>query len=442
MRQLALLATLLLIGTPSIGMALDKESLTLVFEEDFESGSDRWSFTDAKNWRVEQEGETGNHVLALFQPSGNKRPHFAPRSVATIDDLTLGSFVLEARVRHRGKAYAHQDLCMPFNIKSEHQFYYAHFAPVADEGANTVFILNDADRKSIAIERTDGTKWGGVWHDIRIVRDARAGDIEVYVDDMSQPAMVANDVTFATGQLGLGSFNDIGWFDDVRIWAPEDDVDEGEFVSLFDGKSLTGWKASDMRYWSVEDGAITAQWSEEQPITQNQFLVWQGGDVANFALKAKFRLHENRGNSGIQFRSHIADDGTGVGYQADILPGGPWCGALADEYTGREPLMVPNGHQTVVDYAGNRTVTPIGEPVALRPAGEWNDYHITARGHRMTLRVNGKTSAIFVDYDKKEFDPSGILALQLHAHEPMKVQFKDIEIKHLPDAIVFTNGGD
>ena len=29
-------------------------------------------------------------------------------------------------------------------------------------------------------------------------------------------------------------------------------------VELFDGKSLDGWKAADMSFWSVEDGAITA----------------------------------------------------------------------------------------------------------------------------------------------------------------------------------------
>lgn len=207
--------------------------------------------------------------------------------------------------------------------------------------------------------------------------------------------------------------------------------DDG-FRSLFDGKSLEGWKAPDMSYWSVQEGAITAESTEANPCTSNQFLVWQGGDVADFELKARFRLGNNQGNSGIQFRSKIGPDGTGIGYQADILPGGPWCGALADEYTGREPLMVPNGHKTVVDADGNRTCTPLGEPVSLRKPGEWNDYHIIARGHHMILKINGQVSAEFIDNDAKEFDPSGILALQLRSGAPMKVQFKDILLKELP----------
>lgn len=207
--------------------------------------------------------------------------------------------------------------------------------------------------------------------------------------------------------------------------------DDG-FKPIFDGKTFNGWQAPNMSYWSVQDGAITAESTEANPCTSNQFLVWQGGDVANFELKVKFRLAENQGNSGIQFRSKIDKDGMGIGYQADILPGGPWCGALADEYTGREPLMVPNGHKTVVDADGTRTVTRIGEPVTLRTPGEWNDYHIIARGHHMVLKVNGRVSAEFIDNDENKFAASGILALQLRSGPPMKVQFKDILLKQLP----------
>lgn len=208
--------------------------------------------------------------------------------------------------------------------------------------------------------------------------------------------------------------------------------DDDGFKPIFDGKTLAGWKAPDMSYWSVRDGSITAESTEAHPCTSNQYLVWQGGDVADFELKAKFRLADNQGNSGIQFRSKIGPDGMGIGYQADILPGGPWCGALADEYTGREPLMVPNGHKTVVDADGKRTCTPAGDPVRLKKAGEWNDYHIIARGHHMILEVNGRVSAEFIDNDAKGFQPSGILGLQLRSGAPMKAQFQEILLKQLP----------
>ena len=64
-----------------------------------------------------------------------------------------------------------------------------------------------------------------------------------------------------------------------------------------------------MSYWTVSDGAITAESTEANPCTLNQFLVWQGGDVADFELKLKFRLAGNPGNSGIQFRSEVLPDG-------------------------------------------------------------------------------------------------------------------------------------
>ena len=210
---------------------------------------------------------------------------------------------------------------------------------------------------------------------------------------------------------------------------PADDNDG--FKPIFDGKTLDGWKAPNMSYWSVKDGAITAESTQANPCKSNQFLVWQGGDVADFELKVKFRLAKNRGNSGIQFRSKIDKNGMGIGYQADILPGGPWCGALADEYTSRVPLMVPNGHKTVVDANGKRTCTPAGKPVKLKKLGEWNDYHIVACGHHMILKINGQVSAEFIDNDAKEFDASGILGLQLRSGPPMKVQFKEILLKQL-----------
>lgn len=213
-----------------------------------------------------------------------------------------------------------------------------------------------------------------------------------------------------------------------HVFAEDDDG----FQSIFNGKTLAGWKAPIMSYWSVEEGTITAQSTEANPCTSNQFLVWQGGDVADFELKAKFRLAGNRGNSGIQFRSKIDKDGMGIGYQADILPGGPWCGALADEYTGRVPLMVPNGHKTVVDIDGKRTATRVSDPVSLKKPGEWNDYHIIARGHRIILKINGQQTAEFIDNDTKGFDASGILALQLRSGPAMKVQFKEIRLKQLP----------
>jgi hypothetical protein len=37
---------------------------------------------------------------------------------------------------------------------------------------------------------------------------------------------------------------------------------------IFDGKSLEGWKAKEMSYWSIEDGAITGKSTKRIPASQ------------------------------------------------------------------------------------------------------------------------------------------------------------------------------
>ncbi|MCL4691076.1 MAG: DUF1080 domain-containing protein [Candidatus Hydrogenedentes bacterium] len=206
-----------------------------------------------------------------------------------------------------------------------------------------------------------------------------------------------------------------------------------EFEPIFDGKTLTGWKALDMSYWTVRDGAITGQSTPEHPCTSNQFIVWQGGEVRDFELKLKFRVVGNGCNSGVQFRSEIRPDGLAVGYQADIYQSGDYLGGVCDEMHSRDghELLAANGSKTIIDESGNRDRTPLGEQATMRPEGEWNDYHITAKGQHITLRVNGQVSTELIDREEGHYDLSGILGLQLRSGDPMTVQFKDISLKQL-----------
>jgi hypothetical protein len=206
-----------------------------------------------------------------------------------------------------------------------------------------------------------------------------------------------------------------------------------EFESIFDGSTLTGWKALDMSYWTVRDGAITGQSTPEHPCTSNQFIVWRGGEVSDFELKLKFRVVGNGCNSGVQFRSKIRPDGLAVGYQADIYQSGGYLGGVCDEMHSREghELLAANGSKTVIDESGNRETTKLSDRATMRPEGEWNDYHILAKGQHITLRVNGQVSTELIDREEGHYDLSGILGLQLRSGDPMTVQFKDIYLKRL-----------
>lgn len=208
----------------------------------------------------------------------------------------------------------------------------------------------------------------------------------------------------------------------------------GEFRSLFDGSSLQGWKAQDMSYWSVRDGAITGQSTAAHPCRTNQFIVWQGGEVSDFELKLNFRVSGNGKNSGIQFRSFMRPDGQAVGYQADIYQSGGYLGGVCDEMHKRKgpELLTANGKRTVIDASGKRTATDLGQTASLKPSSEWNEYHIIAKGQTITLSINGVKCSELVDQEEGHYDFKGILGLQLRAGEPMTVQFKDIQYKELP----------
>jgi hypothetical protein len=63
--------------------------------------------------------------------------------------------------------------------------------------------------------------WTDQWHQVKVVRDATKGSIEVFFDDMTTPQLSASDKTFGKGRIGIGSFDDMNDFDDVRLYALE-----------------------------------------------------------------------------------------------------------------------------------------------------------------------------------------------------------------------------
>src|SRR5262249_50321422 len=63
---------------------------------------------------------------------------------------------------------------------------------------------------------------------------------------------------------------------------------------------------------------------------------------------------------------------------------------------------------------------------------DWNEYEIVAHGHHLLHKINGHTTVDVTDEHEERRANSGILALQLHAGEPMTVQFKNIRLKRLP----------
>jgi len=212
--------------------------------------------------------------------------------------------------------------------------------------------------------------------------------------------------------------------------APAQDADG--YVAIFDGKTLDGWKAPDMTFFSVQDGAITGEATPKHIPPYNQFIVWQGGAVRDFDLRFKFRITGPKANSGMQFRSTLKEKGLVWGYQADIAMTGPYLGGIWDEYGPRKSLAA-RGESVVIDEEGKRSITKFGDPAELVQGvniSDWTDYRILAQGNHIVLELNGRKVSELVDRDRDHATLEGILAMPI-IPEPMRVQYKDLRLKRL-----------
>ena len=188
----------------------------MLFVADFEDGDiDAWKATDPSAWRIEEKD--GNKVLSQFRGSKYKPPVRSPLNMNLIKNVVVGSFMLELKMLSTTRDYGHRDLCLFFGHQDPSHFYYVHIANKADAHANSIFIVDGEPRVSIAKTRTEGTRWDDEWHTVRLVRDVEKGTIKVFFDDKPEPIMTAVNDRFKWGKVGVGSFDDTGLFDDIRL---------------------------------------------------------------------------------------------------------------------------------------------------------------------------------------------------------------------------------
>ncbi len=204
--------------------------------------------------------------------------------------------------------------------------------------------------------------------------------------------------------------------------------------SLFDGATLSGWSGLASN-WRVEEGAITGQSLADAPLKNNTFLVYEK-KVGDFELNCEFKI--TGGNSGIQYRSKLVDKEKFIvgGYQADIdsekdMTKNSYMGINYEE-RGRG-ILVERGQINSVVSEDNKTkkikIGSTGDASALRSkvnVDGWNTYKIVAKGNICQHFINGVLMSELQDNDVDKRASEGIIALQLHAGPPMKVQFKNI----------------
>jgi hypothetical protein len=185
-------------------------------------------------------------------------------------------------------------------------------------------------------------------------------------------------------------------------------------VSLFDGKTFTGWEGDTEKTWKIEDGCIVGG-SLEQQVPRNEFLCTTKS-YENFELKVTFKLtgDKAKGNAGVQFRTkRIPKHHEVSGYQADV--GQDYWGALYDESRRNKVLAKPA--KDVIEK--------------LVKYDDWNEYVIRAEGPRIKLWLNGTLTVDYTEADEK-IERSGIIGLQIHGGAKAKVYYKNITITELP----------
>jgi 3-keto-disaccharide hydrolase len=178
-----------------------------------------------------------------------------------------------------------------------------------------------------------------------------------------------------------------------------------DWVPLFNGKDLTGWKNYGAEKWTVQNGEILGE-----AVTKAYGYLGTEKTYKNFEMKGRFKA-EGSGNSGIFYHSTITGvDITGVQVEVDPRPKMHTGGLY--ETGGRNWLVWPN---------------PEGEQ-AMK-VGDWNDVQFSVRGNHIVTYVNGVKALDYTDPSPKYSD--GVIALQLHAGGEGKMRFKDLYLREI-----------
>ncbi|MEM9588119.1 MAG: family 16 glycoside hydrolase [Planctomycetota bacterium] len=187
---------------------------------------------------------------------------------------------------------------------------------------------------------------------------------------------------------------------------------ETGFVSLFDGKTMTGWKMADENQssWRIEDGTIVSNGPRS-----HLFYVGDLAPMKNFHFKAEVKTTPGS-NGGIYFHTKFQPTGwPKYGYECQV------------NVSHKDPK------KTSSLYA----VENVDDPGVKD--NEWYTQEIIVEGRHIVLKVNGKTMVDYTEPESKEaFSKSferrlgeGTIALQ--AHDPDSLcYFRNLRVKKLP----------
>jgi len=219
------------------------------------------------------------------------------------------------------------------------------------------------------------------------------------------------------------------------------------FVSLFNGKDLTGWKVpkGDNGHWKIVDGVIDYDAASEAKGDKN---LWTAESYEDFTLHIQWRFKKT---SGLYNMPIILPDGS---YKKDangkqiIKPTPNADSGVFMRGTGHGQVNIwcwPCGSGELWSVRNNRSLPKkvraggVPKVKADKPVGQWNTFVITMKRDRITVVLNGKT--VIDNAQMPGIPAAGPIALQHHGglnkrtgkHGPASslIQFRNIYIKRL-----------
>ncbi len=178
-----------------------------------------------------------------------------------------------------------------------------------------------------------------------------------------------------------------------------DDAAEG-WVSLFNGKDLTGWKAPDPNpFWKVTDGVLAG----ENDAAKKGSMLYTAESYGDFEFEAEAK----------------------------------WTGEIDSGFMARKPevqVQIGVSRSLKKDMTGSfyngkyPEEAQAKEAAKLIKANDWNKFKLVAKGDTFTVWINGTQAS---QYKDAKYAAPGPIGLQIHGGLAMKVEFRNLRIHPL-----------
>lgn len=194
----------------SVGHAAEAGKMSESFQGEWAG----WEPLAPGHWQITTTND--RPVLHLVKNAPQRPPVRRPGMYILSPAGVVSNVVITSRVKTlRPPDVKRRDVCILFGYQDDTHFYYAHISSTSDDRVHNVIMRVDGDQRTrINRETLPEPLLNDGWQTVS-VQHRTSGEIKVRVD--GQLNMTAQDTTYPSGRVGLGSFDDTAMFDDFSI---------------------------------------------------------------------------------------------------------------------------------------------------------------------------------------------------------------------------------